>query len=499
MQFWQKALHLYLEIKNRKGELKVSNNLGKAYLHLSQYEKSLFFHEKSLAIARDIKDKLGEMDSLMYLEYLFDVLRNYEKAISYVEQRLSISREIKDQDQERILLEDLGGRYYRLSKYHKAMEFYEQALLISSEKEHKISTWIQLSKIYRTLRDESKNYEYYRLNDIKQKSEINSQRVSLFQEETLSRFKFLPTYLSRLDVLKDTSINILYERSKEEISEDKQDEKKLEIIRNNKDKLEEINFLFRLISKNSYLKKYIKVSQYSEQISELIRKSDGVIENYNMSFLLLQLGDAYYSVGNYHKSIAYYKQILAIDRKTKFISIQTLKRLGLLYSLTNSYDEAISYYQEIHSMLREGIHSGWKSRREEEEENLISIATILEKQKKPELSIIFYKEAVRVYESIRFDNRTLPQNLKESYAQLISKTYRSLANLLLSQGRVLEAQQVLELLKNQELQDYTKETRSTSPTNGSPLNPLEAPIPAAFNDKISLGNQPGASRAVRPG
>ena len=72
--------------------------------------------------------------------------------------------------------------------------------------------------------------------------------------------------------------------------------------------------------------------------------------------------------------------------------------------------------------------------------------------------------------------------------QLFS-TYRSLADLLLSQGRVLEAQQVLELLKTQELRDFTRDTRAGGDTNGIPLTSSEAPISPAFSDKIALGQQ----------
>jgi CHAT domain-containing protein len=80
---------------------------------------------------------------------------------------------------------------------------------------------------------------------------------------------------------------------------------------------------------------------------------------------------------------------------------------------------------------------------------------------------------------------------QKAYLKTVSSTYRTLADLLLSQGRVLEAQQVLELLKIQELRDFTKDTRTgdDTTTKGSSLIPPEQPVPKAYNDKMALGNQ----------
>jgi len=92
-----------------------------------------------------------------------------------------------------------------------------------------------------------------------------------------------------------------------------------------------------------------------------------------------------------------------------------------------------------------------------------------------------------VREGIRQDLRKLPREQQESYTQTVADTYRSLADLLLSQGRVLEAQQVLELLKIQELRDFTRDTRAGGETQGSPLNPSESRVVPPYNSVINVG------------
>ncbi|MDX2231429.1 MAG: CHAT domain-containing protein [Leptolyngbyaceae cyanobacterium bins.349] len=68
-------------------------------------------------------------------------------------------------------------------------------------------------------------------------------------------------------------------------------------------------------------------------------------------------------------------------------------------------------------------------------------------------------------------------------------TYRRLADLLLSQGRVLEAQQVLELLKIQELRDYTRNTRAGGTTSGIDFDATERKILQAYNTLIDFGQK----------
>ena len=113
--------------------------------------------------------------------------------------------------------------------------------------------------------------------------------------------------------------------------------------------------------------------------------------------------------------------------------------------------------------------------RQGEGNSLGNLGSVFKNQKQIELAIIFYKQSVNVRETIRQDIRTLDRSLQESYTQTVAGTYRTLADLPLSQGRVLEAQQVLELLKIQELRDYTRDTRAGGTTNGAPLTRSKPP------------------------
>jgi tetratricopeptide (TPR) repeat protein len=126
----------------------------------------------------------------------------------------------------------------------------------------------------------------------------------------------------------------------------------------------------------------------------------------------------------------------------------TLNNIGVVYNSLGQYPQALGFYQRALVIRRQvGDRAG-------EGITLNNIGYLLNLQKQPDLAIVFYKQSVSVTESIRQELRSLPRQQQESYTQTVASTYRDLADLLLQQDRILEAQQVLDLLKVQELQDY---------------------------------------------
>ena len=196
------------------------------------------------------------------------------------------------------------------------------------------------------------------------------------------------------------------------------------------------------------------------------------------------MGKIYLSLGSYTKAIEYHEQSLAITREIKNRDGEgsALEDLGNAYLFLGNYPKAIDYYEQRLAIAREIRNC------DGERKTLNNLGVALAR-KEPELAIVFYKQSVNIAESIRESNRPLSRDLQSSYTETVAKTYRNLADLLLAQGRVLEAQQVLELSKVQELHDFTKDTRYGGTADRNLLNPLEKTTTNAFDDKIKLGDR----------
>ncbi len=172
---------------------------------------------------------------------------------------------------------------------------------------------------------------------------------------------------------------------------------------------------------------------------------------------LLEQGNKQYKVSQFQAALQYYQQALTIYREIGDRNGvgSSLNNLGSAYDALGQYQNAIQFYQQSLAIKREiGDRSG-------EGVTLSNIGLLLAKQNQPQLAIIFYKQSVNVREAIRQDIRGLPKEKQQSYTETIADDYRSLADLLLKQDRVLEAQRVLDLLKVQELEDYLRNVRGS--------------------------------------
>jgi CHAT domain-containing protein len=277
--------------------------------------------------------------------------------------------------------------------------------------------------------------------------------------------------------------------------------------------------------------KAIELQQQSLTIARGIRDRPGEGQSLGM------LGDAYYSLGNYSKAFEFHQKALAIHKEigNKSGEASSLIGLGLVYQAIRAYGEAINYYyqsleisQKIADRYTEAralASLGYVSSsigalhqaivfnlkflalsREIRDRNfeaigLNNLANSLANQRQTSLAIVFYKQAINVLESIRKDLRLLPKEQQKSYVETFSVSYRNLANLLLRGNRVLEAQQVLDLLKVQELQDYLRTVRGNATTaKGLYILQPEQQILAKYNtiqnSAIQLGQELSKLRQV---
>ncbi|MGG6242839.1 CHAT domain-containing protein [Nodosilinea sp. AN01ver1] len=173
------------------------------------------------------------------------------------------------------------------------------------------------------------------------------------------------------------------------------------------------------------------------------------------------LGIVYARQGNYEQALATYQEALDLvsDMDARFLQASVLGGLGLTYGGLDDTEQAMDYFEQALAIHRHiGNPSG-------EALVLADIGKVLAQSNQPELAIAFYKQSVNTREGIRVGLQGLDQSLQQSYVDTVADTYRELADLLLQQDRVLEAQRVLDLLKVQELDDSLRGVRSSADTS----------------------------------
>ncbi len=137
---------------------------------------------------------------------------------------------------------------------------------------------------------------------------------------------------------------------------------------------------------------------------------------------------------------------------------------------------------------------------------LSRIGKQLARQNQPTAAIAFYKQALSLVESVRRDLQVVeslgrrfdlpPGQLQRPLVETFAKdVYRPLADLLLQQDRVWEAQQVLDLLKIEELRNYLNHLRGTVSTSAPEALPPEQTILSRFENLQARAIQVGKELA----
>ena len=463
LESWQGALTIYREIGDRQDEGATLGNMGIAYDSLGDYEKAIVFHNQSLAIERELRNRLGEAQSLGNLGNVYDSLGKYEKAIVFHNQSLAISRRLGYRLVEAQSLGNLGSAYFSLGNYEKSITFHEQYLAISQELGYQLGEAQSLGNL---------GLAYFSLGDYGKAIDFHEQYLAISRElgyqlgEAQSLGNLGLAYFSLGDYGKAIDFHEQY----------------LAISRELGYQLGEANSLgnLGLVYKSlGYSKKSIDFHLQSLAIAQDIGNRLGVANS------LGSLGSAYFALGDYEKAIDFHNQSLAVSREIgdRLGVAGSFGNLGVVYNRLGKSKQALEFYQQYLAIAQDiGDRSG-------EGIALNNIGHQLDALNEPDLAISFFKQSVNVREGIRADLTGLSNTLQNSYTQTVAGTYRKLADLLIARGRISEAQEVLELLRVQELNDFNQGTRSPDKLTKIDLNAAETQIKAKHGSLIAFGSQ----------
>ncbi len=457
------SLRIAWDIGDRYGEASALRSLGEAYEARGRYDKAIEAHKQSLAIAQEIVDRRGEAKSLINLGVAYRGRGKYTEAIEYHESSLVITRKIGDRRAEGSALGNLGMDYYAQGNYPKAIEYHEKRLVIAREikdRQGEGNGMGNLGNAYRSQGNYAKAIEYHekRLAITLETKEIRGQGQSLGYLGLVYR------------TLGDYDKSIEYYK------------KSLAIARKINDRLTEaksLGYLGNAYYDAGYYSQAIEHHQLSLEVARTIndRRGQGKSLGY--------LGNAYEAQGKYDEAIKHYQSSLEIAREVndRRGEGETLSSLGGFYYSRGDHAKAIDYHKAELDIARK------IKNRDGERIALSKIGSTLQKQSQPDLAIVFYKQSVNVSESMRKEMKKLPREVQEIYTSSVAGTYRSLADLLLTQERIREAQSILELLKVQEVQSYG-DGETTSPIqlrfHASETKALEGFEAMIATDTVSL-------------
>jgi len=193
----------------------------------------------------------------------------------------------------------------------------------------------------------------------------------------------------------------------------------------------------------------------------LVREHTYIARTFN------NLGLVHYKLGDYESAKKYYENALAVfirlfGEEHAYTAV-CLNNLGTFYHNLGDNAKAKDYIEralviQMKLYNKDHVYTAL---------SLNNMGNLYIHFEKKDTAIFFLKMAVNMTQSIRTRITSLDRDLQKSFLQSKESYYHSLADLLIEQGRVYEAQQVLTMLKEEEYFDYIRrdkqnDSRSTT-------------------------------------
>lgn len=432
LQYFNEALPIQTALEDRHGEGRTLNSIGAVYDSLGEKQKALEFLNQALTIQAAINDRAGEAATLNSLGSIYYSLGNRGRALELFDQALVLHRAVNNLDGEGITLNSIGMVYYFLGELQKAQDFYDKALLIYRSTENRAGEAAALSNIGVVYDSLGENLE-----------------ALLFYNPALSIYRTVGD--RRGEAITLNNMGHLYHNLGHNLKALELYNRALRIFRTIGDRTNEAVTLNNMGT--VYLTGIPRILGPFERDSRIEDKltvyTQGKAETNDLSEVRRVNIDVFYI--DKKKALKLYGQALRLHRLLgeRGGEARTLGNIGFVYAslgerrkALQSYSEALPLFDEIRDRIGEAAIS----------HNLMAFWT----RDNAALAVFFGKQAVNTLQHLRANISGFEKGLQRTFIRSKESIYRELASLLISQGRLPEAQQVLGLLKEDEYFEFVR-------------------------------------------
>jgi len=488
LEYYNQALAVFRDAGDHSGEARTLNNIGLIHGNLGDRQKALEYYNRALLASRSVGDRYGEAATLDNIGAVYGATDEKQKALDYHNQALPLRRASGDRNGEAVTLNNIGSIYQSLNENQRALEYFSQALSIVKavgDRRGEASTLNNIGAVYSSLGDKQKALQYY--------NEVLAIRRSVVDRRgeatTLSNIgavydllgemqKALEYYNLALPIRRavgDRSGEALTLEHIGSVYHDLGDNQKaLDYYRQAAQILSALGDRTRLAGElfssigSAYrsLGEMQKAVEY-HQLALAIHRSTG--DRRGEATTLNNIGAVFYSVGELQKALEYYGQALPVHRAIGDRAGQAavLNNIGSVYYSLGEKQKALEYYNRALPMRRAAAD------RSGEADTLRNLMRLWELNNSS-LAVYYGKQAVNVLQQLRANIGELDKELQKTFVRTKGITYRELAYLLMALGRLPEAQQVLNLFKDQQYFDFDRNMQK--PASHLTLSAREAQI-----------------------
>jgi CHAT domain-containing protein/Tfp pilus assembly protein PilF len=431
--------------------------------------------EIALRLSRSHEIRSREAIALLGIGRIYYLRGQKQEALQYFSQALPLFREVKEAQGEATILWSIGAVYDAIGQKSEAIQSYNQALSLIRSIDSSSSNDTTLSSIKAVILN-NLGAVFFDMG--------NQQKAIEYYNQALSISRTIKN--PRGEAVAFNNLGSVYGA-----------------IGNKKKALELYNQALSLLSTTNYPRDRATTLNNIALVYNALGSKEKAIEYYDKALSLFQIaddlggkaytlnniGELFLDLGEQQKALEYYNQALPLFQVADDPIGQAiaLSNISKIHNNLGDRQQSFNFNQQALTLY----HTAGDRRGEAAA--FTNMCYVLKQINQPEQAIAFCKQSVNIYETLRADIKSLSRNDQSIYTQTIAVTYRNLADLLTQQGRLTEAQQVIELLKIGELKQLSPtQQQSQTPIQQIPISDAEKQSIAQINPEIAKDIKPEA-------
>lgn len=400
---------------------------------------------QSLPLWETLNEKYWEGYTRNFIGRIYSDVGEQQKALEFYNLALPLRQAAGDRAGKAETLGNIGVVYNALGEKQKALEYFNQSLQLRQaigDRQNEAVILSNIGAVYSDLGEKQKALEFY--------------HQALPLRRAVGDPRGEGTTLS--------NIGVVYSDLGEKQKALEYFNQALPLRRAVGDRSNEAVTLSNIGSIRAALGERQKALEFYNQ-ALLLRRAVG--DRSGEATTLSNIGLLYSELGEKQKALEFYNQALPLRRAVgdRDGEAVTLSNIGTVYSESGEKQKALEFYNQALALARA------VGDRSVEATNLNNLMSVWEALNNRRLAILYGKQSVNVSQSLRANIQGLDKSLQQSFLGTIKDRYRVLAELLIKQGRLPEAERVLEMLKEEEYFQFVRR---------------DGNLAAALNRRISL-------------
>ena len=461
------ALKAAVATGDAKAEAKTLNEIGEAYFNASDFQRAMGSYNQALALARSANDDIRQAGALIGVARCYRGQLQNEKALEPFQQALDLATASRDEPAQAAALNGIGNVYSYLGEKQRALEYFNQALPIerkAGDRRREFATLNNIGGAYHELGERQKALEYYNqalliTKDLRARagqaatlSAIGQAYSDLGEKQRALEYfnQALPiqieiNYRAGEAVTLNGIGQVYYDLAQGQRALDYFNQA-LSMDRQMNNRPGEAGILINIGLVYLGRRESQKSLDYDNQALQIYRQIDSGL---GQAKALNNIGAVYANLGEYQKALDYYNQALPIFQQRNYRrgEANTLKNVGNMNAKLGDQKSALENYNQalaLAAIVNDPLL----------ESKILILLMENQKASQPGLAVFYGKQAINLLQQVRGNIQGLDEDLQNSFLTSYKSYYRALADLLIAQGRLPEAEQVLNLEKQQEYSDY---------------------------------------------